>query len=100
MGGAPIEGIVLLGIAGRRIPWQMVDIRVALVSTIPALQFVVSHAGVKGHVAHALPIEIKVGADVLIPRAIGARTNAAAVDDVAGVEDQIKMMLRHLGCYI
>ncbi len=82
----PIEGIVLLFIAGRRIPWQIENIGVALITTATAAQFVVPYAGIEGHVARDLAVDIEISSNVLVPRTIVPRADATTADNVSSME--------------
>ncbi len=97
MGVPPVEGIVLLFVARRRILRQVVDISVALVSTATAVQLVVPYTGIEGDIAHTLLVDVEIGPDVLVPRAIATRADATTVDDVTSMESQVKAVLIHLG---
>ena len=100
MGVPPVEGIVLLFMTGGRILRQVIDLGVTLVSTATAVQLMVPHAGIEGDIAHALPVDVEIGPDVLVPRAIVTRADAATVGDVTCVNSQVKAVLIHLGRHI
>ena len=49
---------------------------------------------------HVLPVQVEVGPDVLIPRAIVTRADATCEDDVASMESQVNAVPIHLGCHV